>query len=127
VRGPADGRQPLGAEASSGPGGQDRPGGTSPDRPRACLPNLIRETRLSLLAELTLGRAVTLTPGAQDDTDRYGRLLRYVDASGADPAVTLLQQGLAVARYDSRDGYGPHPRESAYIAADAAAPQVCPA
>jgi micrococcal nuclease len=81
----------------------------------------------SALAGLTLNRAVSLLPGARDDTDRYGRLLRYVDASGTDPALTLLQQGLAVARYDSRDGYGPHPREVAYVTADAASPNRCPA
>jgi micrococcal nuclease len=31
------------------------------------------------MEKLTLGETVTLTPGAQDDVDRYGRLLRYVD------------------------------------------------
>jgi endonuclease YncB( thermonuclease family) len=81
----------------------------------------------SALAGLTLNRSVGLIPGARDDTDRYGRLLRYVDASGTDPALTLLQRGLAVARYDSRDGYGPHPREAAYVTADMATPQRCPA
>ena len=31
----------------------------------------------------------------------------------------------AVARYDSRDGYGRHPREDAYVAADAASLPIC--
>ena len=38
----------------------------------------------------------------------------------------MIQEGLAVARYDSRDGYGTHPREAAYVAADAASPDRCP-
>lgn len=31
-----------------------------------------------------------------------------------------IELGLAIARYDSRDGYGAHPREVAYVAADVA-------
>ncbi|MET0908517.1 MAG: excalibur calcium-binding domain-containing protein, partial [Ilumatobacteraceae bacterium] len=31
-------------------------------------------------------------------------------------------QGWAIARYDSRDGYGRHAREASYVAADAASP-----
>jgi len=66
------------------------------------------------------GRAVGLVPGARDDRDRYGRLLRYLDVGGVDPGLRLIEQGFAIARYDSRDGYGRHPREDAYVAADAA-------
>ena len=58
------------------------------------------------------GQRVTLTAGAQDDVDRYGRLLRYVDVGGVDAGLRLVKQGYAVARYDSRDGYGAHTRES---------------
>jgi endonuclease YncB( thermonuclease family) len=73
-----------------------------------------------------LGRQVVLTPGARDDRDAYGRLLRYVDVvGGPDVGLDLVQHGLAVARYDSRDGYGTHPREAQYVAADAAAADVC--
>ena len=68
------------------------------------------------------GQRVTLTAGAQDDVDRYGRLLRYVDVNGVDAGLRLIKQGYAVARYDSRDGYGHHTRESAYVRADAASP-----
>ena len=32
--------------------------------------------------------------------------------------------GRAIARYDSRDGYGRHPREDTYVAADAASPNA---
>lgn len=72
------------------------------------------------LRQLTQGRQVALVPGARDDRDGYGRLLRYVDAG-----LALLQRGLAVARYDSRDGYGTHPRETPYLAADASTGQLC--
>lgn len=77
------------------------------------------------LRVMVLDRDVTLTPGAVDDRDTYGRILRYVDVDGADAGLALLQQGLAIARYDSRDGYGRHPREDAYVAADTAMPDMC--
>lgn len=67
-------------------------------------------------------RPVTLTAGARDDADRYGRTLRYVDVGGLDAGLRQITQGYAVARYDSRDGYGRHPREDAYVRADAASP-----
>jgi len=72
---------------------------------------------------LVAGRAVVLsTAGSgKDTTDRYGRWLRYVDVNGVDAGLAQITQGLAVARYDSRDGYGWHPRENRYIAAQAAA------
>ncbi|WP_156022905.1 thermonuclease family protein [Terracoccus sp. 273MFTsu3.1] len=70
------------------------------------------------------GQRVTLTAGAQDDVDRYGRLLRYVDVNGVDAGLRLVKQGYAVARYDSRDGYGSHTREAAYVRADAASPKA---
>jgi len=70
------------------------------------------------LEALVLDKAVGLASGAVDDRDRYGRLLRYVDVDGVDAGFALVQAGLAISRYDSRDGYGPHPREARYIAAD---------
>src|SRR5689334_21774118 len=70
------------------------------------------------------GQRVTLTPGAQTDLDRYGRSLRYVDVRGVDAGLRQIKQGYAVARYDSRDGYGAHPRETAYVRADAASPKA---
>ena len=77
------------------------------------------------LAVMVAGKTVTLSPGAVDDRDRYGRLLRYVDVDGRDTGLALIERGLSVAKYDSRDGYGRHPREDSYVAADAAAPNVC--
>lgn len=72
------------------------------------------------------GNTVVLVPVADyDDTDRYGRLLRYVDApDGTDLGRNLIGSGLAIARYDSRDGYGRHPRQDDYVALDEAVPQV---
>lgn len=69
------------------------------------------------LANLVQGKHVAL--GVSDeDRDGYGRLLRYVNVGRLDAGYRLLMNGLAIARYDSRDGYGYHPREPRYIAAD---------
>lgn len=73
------------------------------------------------LIDLVLGERVSL--GASDeDRDQYGRLLRYVDVDGKDAGLRLIKDGLAIARYDSRDGYGLHPREEKYIEADRTSP-----
>lgn len=80
------------------------------------------------LSSRVLGRTVELEAGARDDRDRYGRILRYVDVGTVDAGLSLIEQGYAVARYDSRDGYGRHPREDTYVAADAASePSTCSA
>lgn len=60
-------------------------------------------------------------PAGQNDTDRYGRLIRYVlTSSGIDLGFTQLEAGNAIARYDSRDGYPAHPLEADYHAAQIA-------
>jgi endonuclease YncB( thermonuclease family) len=75
------------------------------------------------LGAMVQSQPVTLTPGARDDVDRYGRLLRYVNsAGGVDAGLQMINQGWAIARYDSRDGYGRHAREASYVAADAVSP-----
>jgi endonuclease YncB( thermonuclease family) len=71
------------------------------------------------LARLVAGKQVRLGR-SDEDRDRYGRLLRYVDVAGVDAGLRQIRSGLAIARYDSRDGYGFHPREPRYIAADRA-------
>ena len=73
------------------------------------------------LQGLIAGRPVVATPGARDDVDRYGRLLRYIEVDGTDAGLAQIADGFAIARYDSRDGYGHHPRQEAYIAAQATA------
>lgn len=75
------------------------------------------------LAGLVEGRRVRLVRPTED-RDRYGRLLRYVDVGSTDAGLRLIRRGLAIARYDSRDGYGFHARERTYIEADAAAADV---
>jgi len=82
------------------------------------------ESATQAMTVLLLGRRVTLVPGAVDDADRYGRLLRYVDVGEEDAGLSLIEDGWAIARYDSRDGYGQHPREQEYVAADLAAPDL---
>ena len=65
-------------------------------------------------------------PDSVQDTDKYERLLRYVDVPHDDSSnddlvvdvgYSLLLSGLAVTRYDSRDGYQWHPRQHLYRAA----------
>lgn len=52
--------------------------------------------------------------------DKYGRTLAYLQtADGRDVGKVLLRRGLAVARYDSLDGYPAHPKQSAYRRLDA--------
>lgn len=82
------------------------------------------ESATLAMAALVNGREVTVVPGAVDDADRYGRLLRYVDVGTIDAGLSLIEDGWAIARYDSRDGYGRHPREQEYVAADLAAPDL---
>lgn len=69
------------------------------------------------MADLVLFKKVVLTI-SDEDTDRYGRLLRYVDVGDIDAGLNQIRSGFAIARYDSRDGYGEHPREAVYIKAD---------
>jgi endonuclease YncB( thermonuclease family) len=69
------------------------------------------------MARLVLNEQVRLTM-SDEDTDHYGRWLRYVNVGPLDAGLQQIRQGLAIARYDSRDGYGFHVREPRYIAAD---------
>jgi endonuclease YncB( thermonuclease family) len=80
------------------------------------------------MVRMVQGRTVTLTMGGDgEDTDNYGRFLRYVDVGGVDVGQAMIEVGLATARFDSRDGYGRHDREDSYVAADAArANYACP-
>ncbi len=66
--------------------------------------------------------------GTEDETDGYGRLLRYVEINGADVGLILIEQGLALAAYDSFDNeakVGPHNRESEYRSSDEASVNQC--
>ena len=76
-------------------------------------------------AALTRGQTVRLIPAGLTRVDRYGRTIAYVEAGGVDVGMELLRDGLARARYDSRDGYGLHPRQTAYIGADRGSRVAC--
>ena len=58
------------------------------------------------LTAMIAGKSVVVSPGARDDVDKYGRLLRYIDVDGVDVGLSLIQHGLAIARYDSRAAMG---------------------
>ena len=68
------------------------------------------------LVGLVQGKVIRLMI-SDEDTDRYGRLLRYVNVGAMDAGLRQIREGFAIARYDSRDGYGYHPREPIYIKA----------
>jgi len=80
----------------------------------------------NLAAMIPTGTEIMLIPVVtMADVDRYGRLLRYVDTlAGTDVGAEQIGAGLAIARYDSRDGYGTHPREHDYVALDESAASV---
>ena len=70
------------------------------------------------LEKLLASGPATFYSGTTSDKDKYNRLLRYIEVEGIDVGLNLISNGFAIARYDSRDGYGPHDRESEYIDAD---------
>jgi micrococcal nuclease len=60
-----------------------------------------------------------VNPGSVMNRDRYGRSLRYVQTPGGrDVGLAQIKDG-ARARYDGRDGYQRHPKQTAYRTADA--------
>jgi endonuclease YncB( thermonuclease family) len=70
-----------------------------------------------------------ISGGTKNESDGYGRLLRYVELKGTDVGLTLIEQGLAVAAYDSFDieaKVGPHDRENEYRNADKVSKNLCP-
>jgi len=77
------------------------------------------------LSQLTLNQQVSLVAGARDDRDQHDRILRYLDIGSTDAGLKQIEAGLAIAKYDSRDGYGRHDREKVYVAADAATEHLC--
>lgn len=77
------------------------------------------------LKKLVDGKPVELAGGARTDRDRYNRILRYVSVDGKDVGLQMIRSGWAIARYDSRDGYGRHPLQTEYIRADAQTPNHC--
>ena len=70
------------------------------------------------LEKLLASGSATFYSGTTSEKDKYDRLLRYLEVEGIDVGLNLISNGFAIARYDSRDGYGLHDRESEYIDAD---------
>lgn len=62
-----------------------------------------------------------VNPSSVQNSDRYGRLLRFVDRGRKDISAAQITAG-ARARYDSRDGYAWHPRQAGYHRLDARFP-----
>ena len=86
----------------------------APDRKQCGYRAATRSAKKLALA----GSTVVLTaPDGHDDTDQYGRLLRYVGVGGADIGLKQIKAG-SVAKFDSTDGYGAHPKQSRYRKAD---------
>ena len=77
------------------------------------------------MAELVEERTVAVVGVPGQTLDRYRRLLGYIEVDGVDVGAILIEEGLAIARYDSRDGYPAHPREDEYHRLDAASPDRC--
>jgi hypothetical protein len=86
-----------------------------------------KEATNNALKYAPVGTQVILVSGKQgQNTDRYGRLLRYVDTIKAlDVGFQQISGGFAIARYDSRDGYGSHPRQDLYVTTDNKVPPNC--
>lgn len=68
------------------------------------------------------GSTITLVdPVEVEDRDKHERFLRYITTEhGQEFGLSMIASGLADARYDSRDGYGAHPKQGEYVAADTA-------
>lgn len=56
----------------------------------------------------------SVTVITDDRKDKYGRTLASFAAEGVDMGLTMITAGMAMARYDSRDGYEAHPLEGEY-------------
>lgn len=80
------------------------------------------QATVELTTFLAPGGVVLVSVPGRDDTDKYGRLLRYVQVNGQDAGTHLISSGWAVARYDARDGYGAHPLQATYISLDESVP-----
>ncbi len=78
------------------------------------------------MQDLVLAKRIILVPDGKQDTDKYGRLVRYIDLGGRDIGLQQIKGNYADARYDSRDGYPKHSREDKYIEEDKEKNPPCP-
>src|SRR5262245_26537921 len=89
----------------------------TPERGQNCYNAATRSARRMAPAG---SRIVLVRVLGRDNTDRYDRKLRYVqNVWNKDVGHQQIVRGLADARYDGQDGYGTHPRQRQYRAADA--------
>lgn len=77
------------------------------------------------MQDLVLAKRIILVSDGKQDTDRYGRLLRYVDLGGKDIGLEQIKDGYADARYDSTDGYPKHSRQDKYHEEDKEKNKTC--
>lgn len=86
------------------------------------------------MQDLVLAKRIVLVADGKQDTDKYGRLLRYVDLGGKDIGDEQIKAGLARAYYDSdapktKDGksiYPNHKRQDKYHQDDENSKDLCP-
>lgn len=77
------------------------------------------------MQDMVLAKRIVLVADGKQNTDRYGRLLRYVDLGGKDVGEEQIKGNYADARYDSEDGYPKHSREDKYRKEDTKKNPVC--
>lgn len=78
-------------------------------------------------AELIEGGVILEFPEGRETEDKYGRTLAYVRTPATDDlGATLIREGYANARYDSRDGFESHRREELYRELSRNAEHRCP-
>jgi endonuclease YncB( thermonuclease family) len=65
-----------------------------------------------------------VNPKSVRNKDKYGRKLRYVKVMRRDIGHAQIRHG-AIARYDGRDGYQWHPKQTKYRRSDAVTPHRC--
>jgi endonuclease YncB( thermonuclease family) len=73
----------------------------------------------SYMESLVLNKTVGLSQAGKRQTDKYGRIIRYISVDGEDVGLKMIESSWAIARYDSRDGYGFHIKQTQYIQEDA--------
>jgi endonuclease YncB( thermonuclease family) len=78
------------------------------------------------MQDMVLAKRIVLVSDGKQTTDRYGRLLRYVDLGNEDIGLKQIEGNYADARYDSKEenpithkhNYPKHSREDKYHEAD---------
>jgi endonuclease YncB( thermonuclease family) len=77
------------------------------------------------MQNMVLAKRIILVSDGKQSTDRYGRLLRFVEIGKTDVGFEQIKNNYADARYDSTDHYPKHSREAKYHDADKKKNPVC--